>query len=147
MLAVCWQLLAPLAARTPFQVNAHLFSSTLRVLDWGISIIQAILQNNILISSVFLTPQGIIFYGRFLVGAGFWVVALPEPQRVYSPQTRSYFTLGLGLLTHEDIENLRTLSGFGTGWDSGLPQLILFYPTIGVNVWIHHLLYTPIISL
>lgn len=28
-------------------------------------------------------------------------------------------------------------------WDSGLPQLTLLPPTVGVNVWIHHLLYIP----
>lgn len=77
------------------------------------------------------------------MGAGFWVVASTRPQGVYSPQTRSYFTLGLGLLTHEDIENLGLSLAFGTGlglWTCSANSVL---PTVGVNVWIHHLLYTP----
>lgn len=49
------------------------------------------------------------------MGARFWVVAYTRPHGVYSPQTRSYFTLGLGLLIHEDIENLGLSPPFGSG--------------------------------
>ena len=49
------------------------------------------------------------------MGAGFWVVVSTRPQWTYSPQTRSYFILGLGLLTHEDIENLGLSPAFGIG--------------------------------
>ena len=59
---------------------------------------------------------GIIFYGRCpLWGAGLWVVACTGPYGVHSPQTRSYFALGLWLLTREDIENLGLSPDFGTG--------------------------------
>ena len=75
------------------------------------------------------------------MGAGFWVVVSTRPQWVYIPQTRSYFILGLGLLTHEDIENLGLSPALVQAWDSELPQLTLLPPTIGVNVWTHHLLY------
>lgn len=88
---------------------------------------------DILISSVFLVFHRNYLYRRF-PWWGLFHAALPRPQRVYSPQTRSYFTLGLGLLTHEDIENLGYLWLLVQAWDSGLPQLILFYSTIGVNV-------------
>ena len=77
--------------------------------------------------------------GDFLcggLGSGllYGVVASTGPYRVHRPQTRSYFTVDLGLLNHEDTQNLGLSLAFGIAWGSGHLQLTVLPPTAGVNV-------------